>query len=219
MKYLFVFLTLVIGVNSMAQSKKEQIAILTNRLDSLNKEYIKDTTYLSNTVETIDREYTIMSMQYEEAQELIKKKSVTISEKTNTIKSLNKKNMQLMEDSKKHYETMQELQSKIKVLEYFRDSVNSSDCVVEKYHIHSTNWEYADGDLIYLNDPYKLFTGTLFDYYENNQLKFEANYKDGKLDGQRRNWHENGQLMFEINYKNGVAITEKSWDANGNKKE
>ena len=44
MKYLFVFITLVIGVNSMAQSKKEQIAILTIRLDSLNKEYIKDTT-------------------------------------------------------------------------------------------------------------------------------------------------------------------------------
>ena len=101
MRYLFVFLTLVIGVNSMAQSKKEQIAILTNRLDSLNKEYIKDTTYLSNTVETIDREYTILSMQYEEAQELIKKKSATISEKTNTIKSLNTKNMELMEELKK----------------------------------------------------------------------------------------------------------------------
>jgi hypothetical protein len=100
MKYLLVFLTLVIGFNSTAQSKKEQIAILANRLDSLNKEYVKDTTYLSNTVETIDREYTIMSMQYEEAQELIKKKSATISEKTNTIESLNEKNMELMEDLK-----------------------------------------------------------------------------------------------------------------------
>ena len=63
MKCIFVFLTFVISLNSIAQSKKEQIAILTYRLDSLNKEYVKDTTYLSNTAETRDREYTIISMQ------------------------------------------------------------------------------------------------------------------------------------------------------------
>ena len=54
MKYILALITLAIGVNSMAQSKKEQIAILTARLDSLNKEYVQDTTYLSNTVESLD---------------------------------------------------------------------------------------------------------------------------------------------------------------------
>ena len=116
MKYILVILTLSIGVNTIAQSKKEQIAILTARLDSLNKEYIKDTTYLSNTVETIDRDYTIMSMQYDEAKDQLKKKSATITDKSNTIKSLNTKNMELMEASKKLYQKIQELEIKIKSL-------------------------------------------------------------------------------------------------------
>ena len=116
MKYILVILTLSIGVNSIAQSKKEQIAILTARLDSLNKEYIKDTTYLSNTVETIDRDYTIMSIQYDEAKDQLKKKSATITDKSNTIKYLNTKNMELMEASKKLYQKIQELEIKIKSL-------------------------------------------------------------------------------------------------------
>jgi predicted nuclease with TOPRIM domain len=100
MKYIFVFLTFVISINSTAQSKKEQIAILTARLDSLNKEYVKDTTYLSNTVETINREYTIITMQYDEAREQLQKKSATITDKSNTIKSLHAKNMELMQEMK-----------------------------------------------------------------------------------------------------------------------
>ena len=116
MKYIFVFLTFVLSLNSIAQSKKEQIAILTARLDSLNKEYIKDTTYLSNTIETVDREYSIISMQYDEAKDQLKKKSATITDKSNTIKSLNTKNMELMEASKKLYQKIQELEFKIKSL-------------------------------------------------------------------------------------------------------
>jgi len=131
MKYLFVFITLVIGVNSMAQSKKEQIAILTIRLDSLNKEYIKDTTYLSNTVETIDREYSILSMQNDEAQDVIKKKSATISEKTNTIKSLNKKNMELMEELK-------EMRKSLKILtlenKRMKQSLDTSKKLIYTYY-------------------------------------------------------------------------------------
>ena len=94
------FLTFVISINLNAQSKKAQIIILTARLDSLNKEYVKDTTYLSNTAETRDREYTIISMQYDEAQEQLKKKSATITDKSNTIRSLNAKNMELMQQMK-----------------------------------------------------------------------------------------------------------------------
>ena len=119
MKYLTVFLTLVIGLHSMAQSKKEQIAILTYRVDSLKREYLKDTTQLQNTIETMEREYTILSDQYDEAQELIKKKAATISEKTNTIKSVNNENMHLMEERK-------ELQKKLNELELsFKDYKDS----------------------------------------------------------------------------------------------
>ena len=121
MKYIFVFLTFVISLNSIAQSKKEQIAILTARLDSLNKEYVKDTTYLSNTVETRDREYTIISMQYDEAQEQLKKKSATITDKSNTIKSLNAKNMGLMQERKELNQTILILKSKMKA---FKDSLS-----------------------------------------------------------------------------------------------
>ena len=119
MKYLTVFLTLVIGLHSMAQSNKEQIAILTYRVDSLKREYLKETTHLQNTIETMEREYTILSDQYDEAQELIKKKAATISEKTNTIKSVNNENMHLMEERK-------ELQKKLNELELsFKDYKDS----------------------------------------------------------------------------------------------
>ena len=116
MKYLFLFLTLVIGLHSMAQSKKEQIAILTYRVDSLKREYLKDTTQLQNTIETMEREYTILSDQYDEAQELIKKKSATISEKTNTIKSLNTQNMELMENLKQKIDSNNILTTQLKTI-------------------------------------------------------------------------------------------------------
>jgi antitoxin component YwqK of YwqJK toxin-antitoxin module len=46
-------------------------------------------------------------------------------------------------------------------------------------------------------------------------LKSEANYKDGKKDGLHRGWYENGQLMFEFNYKNGKRTLYKEWYENG----
>ncbi|MDA9986679.1 hypothetical protein N9E11_01475 [Crocinitomicaceae bacterium] len=129
MKYIFVFLTFVISLNSIAQSKKEQIAILTARLDSLNKEYVEDTTYLSNTAETIDREYTIMSMQYDEAKEQLQKKSVTITEKSNTIKSLNAKNMELMQEMKSLRQTNIILHDSLKLSKKLQGANNLEDIV------------------------------------------------------------------------------------------
>ena len=126
MKYIFVFLTFVISLNSIAQSKKEQIAILTARLDSLNKEYVKDTTYLSNTVETIDREYTIMTMQYDEAQEQLKKKSATITDKSNTIKSLNAKNMGFMTELKVMRESLNSMDLENRKIKKSLDSLKMS---------------------------------------------------------------------------------------------
>ena len=223
MKYLFVFITLVIGVNSMAQSKKEQIAILTIRLDSLNKEYIKDTTYLSNTVETIDREYSILSMQNDEAQDVIKKKSATISEKTNTIKSLNKKNMELMEELKEMRISINTLQLENKRIKQSLDSLTAlgkdtgdtetdkqPSCDEIKGFIYTYTGGPADLDLI----P-KDYTGIVFSCTD-DKVRSLTNYKDGKLDGLARMWYENGQLWSKQNFKGGGNVgLARSWHWGG----
>ena len=42
---------------------------------------------------------------------------------------------------------------------------------------------------------------TKTDYYENGQIRTEANYKDGKVDGKWTWWHANNQKSEERNYK------------------
>ena len=45
------------------------------------------------------------------------------------------------------------------------------------------------------------------DYYENGQIRFEKNYKDGKADGKWTYWHENGQIEEEGNWKDGECVS------------
>ena len=47
--------------------------------------------------------------------------------------------------------------------------------------------------------------------------KYEANYKDGKLDGLVVSWHETGQKHTEANYKDGKLVegSEKFWNSKG----
>tara|TARA_B100001057_G_C22360216_1_gene760571 strand:+ start:359 stop:643 length:285 start_codon:yes stop_codon:yes gene_type:complete len=40
-------------------------------------------------------------------------------------------------------------------------------------------------------------------YYENGQLRWEGNIKDGKIEGLWKWYYENGQLQCEGNYKDG----------------
>ena len=61
-----------------------------------------------------------------------------------------------------------------------------------------------------------LFNGIGFDVYENGQLRYEYNYKDGRKDGLQKGWHANGQLKQEINLKDGWKDGLKGWDENGN---
>ena len=53
-------------------------------------------------------------------------------------------------------------------------------------------------------------------WYENGQLQYETDYKNGQIDGKSRAWYENGQLSYETDYKNG-KIDGKSlvWRENG----
>ena len=95
MKGLLLFLILFISVNSYAQSKKEQIAILNYKIDSLNKEYIKDTVILSNANQLMDRRFDLLSNKMTSARVEMASKSEMIESKLNTIESLETKNLQL----------------------------------------------------------------------------------------------------------------------------
>lgn len=48
---------------------------------------------------------------------------------------------------------------------------------------------------------------TIRGWYENGQLSYEDNYKQGKLDGVSRDWYESGQLRYERSYKQGERIS------------
>ena len=53
-------------------------------------------------------------------------------------------------------------------------------------------------------------------WYDDGQLKYEHNYKNGKWDGLRRGWYENGQLHYEKNFKAGKFYgLHKDWYKNG----
>ena len=48
------------------------------------------------------------------------------------------------------------------------------------------------------------FTGEIFENYENGQLKYKSNFKDGKReDGLYERYYESGQLSSKANYKDG----------------
>jgi Uncharacterized protein conserved in bacteria len=47
----------------------------------------------------------------------------------------------------------------------------------------------------------KPFTGSSVSYYQNGQLEFRKNYKDGKVDGLEEWFYENGQLSSQVNLK------------------
>ena len=44
------------------------------------------------------------------------------------------------------------------------------------------------------------------EYYDNQNIKYEGNYKDGKLDGLWKSYYENGQLKNERNYNDGKKM-------------
>ena len=90
-------------MSAFGQSKKEQIAILTSRLDSL------------------DKEHSTLSKQYAEAQEQLQNKTKVIKEKSNTITSLNSTNKELMSEIEAIRKSQEE---QIGLFTYRLDSLN-----------------------------------------------------------------------------------------------
>ena len=132
MKVLFLFLTFVISFNSIAQSKKEQIAALNMRLDSLNSAYVKDTIILSSSVQSVGRENVMLTEQLDKTKEQLKKKSATVTDKSNTIKSLNAKNMELMQEMKSLRQTNIILHDSLKLSKKLQAANNLEDIVFPK---------------------------------------------------------------------------------------
>lgn len=132
MKVLLLLLTLHLSISSIAQSKKEQISILNFRIDSLKKEYVKDTTVLSHDVLKITKENNMLSEQLGKVKDQLKKKSNTITDKSNTIKSLNAKNMELMQDLKDMRTEKKNLFAQQKALKLNLDSLQRLNDIMEQ---------------------------------------------------------------------------------------
>jgi hypothetical protein len=71
--------------------------------------------------------------------------------------------------------------------------------------------EYSMDEVTIPNDTMAFFkkdmkpvTGIVREWYKNGQLRYEFNYKNGKLNGLQRWWYENGQLGKEYNYKDSL---------------
>ena len=82
-----------------------------------------------------------------------------------------------------------------------------------RYHGDET---FSVDEVCYLKKDSSLLNGVKYKEYENGQLMYETNYKEGKEDGLSRGWYENGKLWGEGNYKDGKPISEKCRDKDGN---
>lgn len=71
-----------------------------------------------------------------------------------------------------------------------------------RYKAEKTTIDLTD-TLVYLRSNMELVQGIIYSKHENGQLKYEYNYKDGKLEGIARYWYENGKLRYEQNNKEG----------------
>ena len=70
--------------------------------------------------------------------------------------------------------------------------------------------------LYYKPNKRKGFTGVNRAYFENDQMKFETTFKDGKQEGLARWWHENGQMSSESTFKDGKQEgLRREWYENG----
>ena len=116
MKNLLIFLLVGISISAFGQSKKEQIALLTSRIDSLNKEH------------------STLSNKYTEAQEQLQNKTKVIKEKSNTITSLNSKNKELMSEIEAIRKSQEE---QIDLFTYRIDSLNKEHSTLSNQYVEA----------------------------------------------------------------------------------
>lgn len=62
----------------------------------------------------------------------------------------------------------------------------------------------------------KLYTGIVFEYYENGNVESEEHYKNGESHGSYKEWYQSGQLRDESTFKNNVLEgSQKIYSKNG----
>jgi len=75
------------------------------------------------------------------------------------------------------------------------------------------------GGLMYAPNDDEPFTGSVFDFYDNGQRKFDGRYRKGLMHGKWTYYHENGQKFGEGTWKNGeLDGIHTNWYENGQKK-
>ena len=95
------------------------------------------------------------------------------------------------------------------------DDASSEEQVQARFHADETDFK-KDGKIVRIRSNNKPLTGVVFMKYDNGQLAYERNFKDGLLDGLSKSWYENGQLSSEGSFKkdqlNGVV---RAWFRDG----
>jgi len=83
--------------------------------------------------------------------------------------------------------------------------------------VHSYSQEVVTGHILvrdgiyYHQDTNQLVTGIVEEFYDDGQLKFRTNYKDGKEDGLYESFYKHGQLKFRGNFKDGKRDGLSEW--------
>ena len=84
-----------------------------------------------------------------------------------------------------------------------------------RYHADETDYK-KDGMVLRTADSEPL-TGLVYWKYNNGQMAYERNYRDGLLHGTSSSWHENGQLSSVGHFMNDeLHGTVRAWDINAN---
>lgn len=81
----------------------------------------------------------------------------------------------------------------------FRDTLEQ---VVYKYH----NDFLIDREFVNQTDSRGLKQGVWRDYFDNDNIRMEANYKNGQLNGYYREYNSSGKMLVSRFYENGVLI-------------
>ena len=208
MRYLFVFITLFMSFNSIAQSKKEQIAILTNRLDSVQQKFDLNISLLSKKVKNLNLENIALNEELEKAQNQLQVESEIIIEKEKSIRTLNQQNLALIKESERIKNAIKDIklmQSKLLILDSEVNSMN-------RYELSETNAYYQEEfndlgpiDTIRLAATMEPLTGTIH-YTHKGQKRLEYQIKNGHKHGDIKTWHYNGMLAYQAKYIEGKSI-------------
>ncbi|MFC1746151.1 toxin-antitoxin system YwqK family antitoxin [Candidatus Riflebacteria bacterium] len=88
--------------------------------------------------------------------------------------------------------------------------------------------ERERNDLMYIENEQTPYTGIIFQTHSNGKLKWEGNFKDGKMHGIEKSYDKNGRLWYTTHWKNGELlqennfengkspdVTDREWDDNG----